>query len=52
MHLTDKGTTILYWFKSTLTVLNPTINSKIQGLFKVFEWFPVLFKADLIFKDL
>ena len=33
----NKGTAILYWFKSRSTVLNPTANSKIQGLFKAFE---------------
>ena len=32
-------------------VLNPLANGKIQGLFKVFECFQVLFKADFIFKD-
>ena len=31
------GTTILYWFRSLSTVLSPTENSKIQGLFKAFE---------------
>ena len=34
-----------------LTVLSPTENSRIQGLFKAFELFSSLFKADLIFKD-
>ena len=33
------------------TVLSPTENSRIQGLFKAFEWFPVFFKANLISKD-
>ena len=32
-------------------MLNPTVNGKFQGLFKAFEFFPVLFKANLIFKD-
>ena len=31
--------------------LNPPVNSKIQGLFKVLECFQVLLKANLIFKD-
>ena len=33
------------------TVLSPTENSRIQRLFKALSDFPVLFKADLIFKD-
>ena len=33
----NKGTTILYWFRSLLTVLSPTENSRIQGLFKTFK---------------
>ena len=33
------------------TVLSPTENSGIQGLFKAFELFSSTFKADLIFKD-
>ena len=32
------------------TVPSPTENSRTQGNFKAFECFPVLFKADLIFK--
>ena len=32
-----KGTTVLYQFRSPLTVLSSTENSKIQGLFKVKE---------------
>ena len=31
----NKSTTVLYQFLSPLTVLSPTENSKIQGLFKV-----------------
>ena len=47
----NNGTTyLLYWFRSLSTVLSPTENSRIQGLFKAFEWFPLLFKAALIFK--
>ena len=42
------GTTILYWFRPLSTVLSPTENSRIQGLLSDF---PVLFKADFIFKD-
>ena len=32
----NKGTTILYLFRSPKTVLNPPVNGKIQGLFKAF----------------
>ena len=48
----NKGTTVLYSFRSPKTVLNPPVDGKIQGLFKAFESiFHVLFKASLIFKD-
>ena len=54
----NKGTAILYWFRFRLywfrflsTVLSPTENRRIQGLFKEFEWFSSTFKADLVFKD-
>ena len=47
----NKGTTILHWLRSLSTVLSPTENSRIQGLFRLLSDFPVLFKADLIFKD-
>ena len=33
----NKGTTILYCFRSLSTVLNPTEIRRIQGLFKAFE---------------
>ena len=46
----NTGTTILYLFKSPSTVLSPTENSKIQGLFKLLGDFPVLFKADLFLR--
>ena len=35
----NKGTTILYRFRSPKTLLNPPVNGKIQGLFKAFEFF-------------
>ena len=35
----NKGTTILYWFKSPSKVLNPTVNSKIQGLWVIVQYF-------------
>ena len=47
----NKGPTILYWFRSLSTVLSPTGNRRIQGLFEAFEWFSSTFKADLISKD-
>ena len=47
----NKGTTILYWFRSLSTVLSPTQNSRIQGLFKAFEWFSSTFQGRFIFKD-
>ena len=47
----NKGTTILYKFGSLSAVLSSTENRRIQGLFKALSIFPVLFKADLIFKD-
>ena len=33
----NKGTTILYWFRSLSTVLSSTENIRIQGFFKAFE---------------
>ena len=47
----SKGTTILYWFKSLSTVLSSTETRRKQDLFKALRDFPVLFKADWIFKD-
>ena len=47
----NKGTIILYCFRLPKTELNPLANGKIQGLFKAFECFQVLFKANFIFKD-
>ena len=35
----NKGTTILYWFGSPKTVLNPPVNGKTQGHFKASECF-------------
>ena len=47
----NKGTTVLFRFRSLSTVLIPTENRRIRGLFMTFVWFPVLFKAYLFFKD-
>ena len=33
----NKGTALLYRFRSLSTVLSPTRNRRIQGLFKAFE---------------
>ena len=46
----NKGTTILYWFRSPKTVLNPPVNGKIQGLSRSLSVFQEIFKAKLIFK--
>ena len=35
----NKGTTILYCFRSSKPVLNPPVNGKIQGLFVFFKYF-------------
>ena len=47
---TNKGTTILYWFRSLSTVLSSTENRRIQGLFKVFEWFSSTFHGRFHFQ--
>ena len=41
----NKGTKISYWFRFLSTVLSPTENSIIQGLFKAFEWFSSTFQG-------
>ena len=48
----NKGTTILYWFRSLSTVLIFTENSRIQGLFKAFEWFSSTFQGRFNFQGL
>ena len=47
----NKGTTILYWFRSLLTVLSSTENREFKYFSRPLSDFPVFFKADLIFKD-
>ena len=47
----NKGTAILYWFRSLSTVLSPSENIKIQGLFKAFDWFSSTFQGRYNFKD-
>ena len=46
----NKGTKILYCFRSPKTVLNPPVNGKIQGLFWTLSVFLELFKAYLILR--
>ena len=48
----NKGTTILYCFRSPKTVLNPPVNGKIQELFKAFECFSSTFEGKFIFQGL
>ena len=49
---TNKGTTILHWFSSLSTVLSPTENSRIQGLFKAFGWFSSTLQGRFNFQGL
>ena len=46
----NKGTTILYLFRSPKTLLNLTVNGKIQGLFKAFECFSSTFQGKFYFQ--
>ena len=48
----NKGVTILYWFRSPKTVLNPPVNGEIQGLFKAFECFSSTFHGKFYFQGL
>ena len=48
----ENSITILYWFRSLSTVLSPTENSRIQGLFKAFEWFSSTFQGRFNFQGL
>ena len=48
----NKGTTILYWFRSPKTLLNPPVNGSIQGLFKAFECFSSSFQSKFYFQGL
>ena len=43
---------ILYLFRSPKTVMNPPVNGKIQGLFKVIECFSSTFLGKYIFQGL
>ena len=48
----NKGTTILYWFRSLSTVLSSKENIRIQGRFKAFEWFSSTYQSRLNFQGL
>ena len=48
----NKGTIILYLFRSLKTLLNPPVNGKIQGLFKAFECFSSTFQGKFYFQGL
>ena len=48
----NKDTTILYCFRSPMTVLNTPVNGKIQGLFKIFECFSSIFQGKFNFQGL
>ena len=47
----NKGTTISYRFRSLSTVLSPAENRRNQDFSRPLSYFPVLFKAYLIFND-
>ena len=48
----NKGITILYWFRSPKTLLNPPVNGQIQRLFKAFECFSSTFQGKFYFQRL
>ena len=47
----NKGTTILYRFRSLSTVLSPTEIVEFKDYSRLLSDVPVLFKAELIFND-
>ena len=47
----NKGVTILYWFRSPKTLLNPPVNGEIQGLFKAIECFSRQFLFSRTFQE-
>ena len=49
---TNKGTTILYWFRPPKTVLNLPVNGKSQVLFKASECFSSTFQSKFNFQQL
>ena len=48
----NKGTKVLFWFRSLSTVLIATENRKIQGIFKAFAWFSSTFQGIFNFRGL
>ena len=48
----NKGTTILYWFRTPKTLLIPPVNGKIQELSKAFECFSSTFPGKFNFQGL
>ena len=48
----NKGTIILYGFRSPRAVMNPPVNGKIQGLFKAFVCFSSTFQGKLYLQGL
>ena len=48
----NKGTTILYWFRTLSTVLSSTENRRFQELFKAFEGFSSAFQGRCNFQVL
>ena len=48
----NKGTIILYLFRSLKTLLNPPVNGKIRRLFKAFECFSSTFQGKFYFQGL
>ena len=47
----NKGTTILYWFRSLSTVLSSTENRRIQGLWVIFQYFSRQIKFSRTFQE-
>ena len=48
----NKGTTILYGYRSPKALLDPPVNGKIHGLFKAFERFSHTFQGKFNFQGL
>ena len=48
----NKGATILYCFRSLSTVFSSTEKSRIQVIFKAFEWFSSTFQGKFNFQGL
>ena len=48
----NKGSTILYWFRSQKSVLTPPVKGQIQGPFKAYECFSSTFQGKFNFQGL